>query len=602
MRLGPDPRICGDSIARRSTGDRRWRSLTPCCKARQLAKGTRLPPSSGRRKPSGDARRTRGRPHRRCPPGSRRSPPPTPAGAGLTCPLLVLASRRRPRATPPDAAGDAPGGAADAGDSAASARGRTRATAAPPRARRARSRSTSSGSPASGPTTSTARAMSGRCSRPDRAVDGVAGRAAGRRPGRAAAAPAAVVAAERRSDAASSTRPRPRPGEPARPRLRGGRRRRDPRPGRQGRRLNGRGRGCRQSRPEHRRRGRGGGAGSTGPVRVVPDGTGGPPVTMPADAGRAGVQRAGAQALAQGAGRPAQPRVRGPGPVVPVSPVTRSRRKSGARPARSRPGPVIVAVGILGVAVVVALAFTSLRGGLALPGASPAPWRPPARARPPRARSRREPARPRARRRRATPSPTPSPSPSPTPTATASPSPSPSIPAAFAGLKPCPDRPDCYRYRVRPGDSLTGIAAKFGITLAPSRRPTRRSRTRASSTSATSSGSRSRRPARRGRTWLGSCHSINGRTFAGLQPPWIEVGPAGRRPPDRMTAVDAPGSPADGWRPGSPSGAATIVRLATGWQGSPARRRSRDPATAAHTRVAALGRRVRLRQTRRFRH
>jgi LysM repeat protein len=154
------------------------------------------------------------------------------------------------------------------------------------------------------------------------------------------------------------------------------------------------------------------------------------------------------------------------GSVVPVSPVTRSRRKSGARPARRRPGPIIVAVGILGVAVVVALAFTSIRGGLALPGASasavavgspsptvasplPTPSASPSPSPSP----------------TATPSASPSPSPTPTATASASQSPSASLPAAYAGLKPCPDQPDCYRYRVRPGDSLTGIAAKFGITL-----------------------------------------------------------------------------------------------------------------------------------------
>jgi LysM repeat protein len=39
------------------------------------------------------------------------------------------------------------------------------------------------------------------------------------------------------------------------------------------------------------------------------------------------------------------------------------------------------------------------------------------------------------------------------------------VPAAYAGLKPCPDAPDCYLYRIHAGDNLTAIAKRFGITL-----------------------------------------------------------------------------------------------------------------------------------------
>ncbi len=172
------------------------------------------------------------------------------------------------------------------------------------------------------------------------------------------------------------------------------------------------------------------------------------------------------------AGPPTDPNA---APVAPVTPVVRSTRRSGARRAGSRPRPILVASGILVAALIVAFAFTSLRGGLALPsaGASPgaevgqSPSGSVAAASPVASPSTEASVGP-------TPSPSPSPTPSsspsqaPSPTPSASPSPTPaaSVPAAYAGLKPCPDAPDCYVYRIHPGDNLTAIAKRFGITVA----------------------------------------------------------------------------------------------------------------------------------------
>jgi LysM repeat protein len=63
----------------------------------------------------------------------------------------------------------------------------------------------------------------------------------------------------------------------------------------------------------------------------------------------------------------------------------------------------------------------------------------------------------------ATPGPTPTPTPEPTaaPTSTAGPTPRPTS-DRYQYLEPCPDKPDCWIYTIRPGDAISALANYFG--------------------------------------------------------------------------------------------------------------------------------------------
>jgi hypothetical protein len=155
---------------------------------------------------------------------------------------------------------------------------------------------------------------------------------------------------------------------------------------------------------------------------------------------------------------------------------TRTVRVNAQRPIALTPATA-AALAVFLVAFAISLGFMLANGGLALSDAStPAPstgvlgeveTAPPAAT----------PASTPAARATPAPSKTPALTPRPTPGATAAvPTPEPS-PAAtqratarptsgrYALLRPCPDQPDCWIYRIRAGDNLFSIARYFGVPL-----------------------------------------------------------------------------------------------------------------------------------------
>jgi LysM repeat protein len=140
------------------------------------------------------------------------------------------------------------------------------------------------------------------------------------------------------------------------------------------------------------------------------------------------------------------------------------------RPAIAFRPAILGAMAVLAAAFILAIGFVAARGGLDLPGSiapsldvvagsSSLPTSTPASA----------PVSPPSTGSSATPSTSPSPTARPKPTRTPKPSSSSGTsipPDRLALLTPCPNEPGCFQYRVRPGESLRGIAAFFGVPYA----------------------------------------------------------------------------------------------------------------------------------------